>query len=155
MLALSWASNFSMAGTGPIPIKRGETPAVLALSMRAKGVKLNSFIAFSLASNKAAAPSFTPDALPAVTVPFLRKGVGSCANFSSEVWRGCSSWSTIIVSALRVLISIGIISCLKRPASMALAARCCERRANSSWSWREMLKLSATFSAVSGMESIP
>ena len=46
----------------------------------------------------AAAPSLTPLAFPAVTDPFLRKGVGSDASFSIEVDLGCSSSSKIIDS---------------------------------------------------------
>jgi hypothetical protein len=49
----------------------------------------------------AAAPSFTPKALPAATVPpSLRDGVPSLPNASMLVARGCSSCSTTIGSPL-------------------------------------------------------
>ncbi len=103
----------------------------------------------------AAAPSLTPEALPAVTVPFSRNGVGSLASFSSDVSRGCSSVSTMIGSALRCGTLTGTISLARRPLACAFAVRCCERRANLSWSSREIWYSSATFSPVSGIESVP
>ena len=103
----------------------------------------------------AAAPSLTPDALPAVTVPGFRKGVFSLARFSRVVSaRGCSSRSTR-VSPLRPLIVTGAISLAKNPLSWAFAARCWLRNAKASWSARETWNSSATFSPVSGIESMP
>ncbi len=84
----------------------------------------------------ATAPSLTPEALPAVTEPPSRKGVGSLARASSEVWRGCSSRSTTTGSALRRGTGTGAISRARRPLAAALAARSWDRRANPSWSWR-------------------
>lgn len=52
---------------------RGSTPTTALLTIRANGFKLYDLIAFSLANKIAAAPSFKPEALPAVTVPSLRK----------------------------------------------------------------------------------
>src|ERR1035437_10646412 len=52
----------------------------------------------------AAAPSLTPDALPAVTVPFSRRNAGrNCPSFSVVVpARGCSSTSTSRLPRLSV-----------------------------------------------------
>ena len=103
----------------------------------------------------AAAPSFTPDALPAVTLPPSRRnGVLSLASASGDVSRGCSSRSTT-VSPLRPGIVTGVISRAKNPLAWAVAARCWLRSANASWSARDTWNSCATFSAVSGMESTP
>ena len=82
---------------------RGGTPAVAAATMRARGVSPCRFAASALATMTAQAPSFTPLALPAVTLPpSLRKGVGSLASASSVVsGRRCSSCSTLTGSPLR------------------------------------------------------
>ena len=110
----------------------------------------------SLARIIAAEPSFTPLALPAVTVPFSRKGVGSLASCSNVVCgRGCSSASTTTGSPFRCGIVTGSISAANRPLSMAAPAFCWDRRANLSWSSRLTCQRSATFSPVSGMESVP
>ena len=66
-------------GTGPMPMMRGGTPADAMPRMRARGVRPCAFTAASDAMIIAAAPSFTPDALPAVTVPGSRNGVLSLA----------------------------------------------------------------------------
>ena len=50
----------------------GSTPTVAKDTIFAIGFKPNS-VAFSFIINTAAAPSFNPEALPAVTVPFLSK----------------------------------------------------------------------------------
>jgi len=93
--------------------------------------------------------------LPAVTVPSGFTIPLSFASASSVVARGCSSRETIAGSPLRDGIETGTISSASLPASIAAAARCCERSANASWSARATLNSSATFSAVSGIESIP
>lgn len=59
----------SIAGIGPVPIILGSTPLWAIATIWAKG-----FISLLIASSfvirtTAAAPSFIPDALPAVTVP--------------------------------------------------------------------------------------
>ena len=68
------------------------------------------------------------------------------------VSRGCSSRSTT-VSPLRPLTVTGAISCARK--AWEAAAFCWERKAKASWSWRETWYCSATFSAVSGIESVP
>ena len=94
-------ASFRVAGTGPMPMMRGATPAVAPPSMRAIGVRPYFLAAASEATISAAAPSLTPEALPAVTVPPSRNGVGSLASVSTVVpARGCSSLATTIGVAL-------------------------------------------------------
>ena len=62
-----------MAGTGPIPIIEGSTPATAIETILAIGWRLYWVMAFSLARINAAAPSFIPEEFPAVTVPSLIK----------------------------------------------------------------------------------
>ncbi len=103
---------------------------------------------------RAAAPSLTPDALPAVTVPGLRANGLSLASPSSVVsGRGCSSFATTTGPARPPGTSTGAISAAKKP--VALPARSCERSANASWSLRAICSSSATFSAVSAIWSTP
>ncbi len=78
-----------------MPMMRGSTPADAAATMRALGVSPNRFTACSVAMSSAQAPSFTPEALPAVTEPFALNGVESFASCSSVVSRGCSSLLTM------------------------------------------------------------
>jgi hypothetical protein len=66
---------------------RGAKPAVAMPTTRAFGVKPCLMAASSEANNKAHAPSFTPDALPAVTVssgPFTPLSLESIANVGSQ-----------------------------------------------------------------------
>ena len=49
------------AGTGPMPMMRGSTPAELAARMRAIGLRLFCVANFSLARTTAAAPSVIPE----------------------------------------------------------------------------------------------
>ena len=85
----------------------------------------------------AAAPSLTPEELPAVTVP-------PCGT-ASVVWRacralvsrGCSSRSTTVGSPCGRGSSTGAISRASRPRFCAAAARCWLRSAKASWSARE------------------
>ena len=58
-----------VAGTGPMPMMRGATPAAAMPTTRAIGVRPCARAAASEATISAAAPSLTPEALPAVTVP--------------------------------------------------------------------------------------
>src|SRR5205809_8006878 len=59
------------AGTGPMPMYFGSTPADAKALMRAIGFRPSSFNFLELHKTTAAAPSLRPDALPAVTEPFL------------------------------------------------------------------------------------
>ncbi|MNP20096.1 hypothetical protein D3C76_1126570 [compost metagenome] len=155
-LRLATSSTLRVAGTGPMPMIRGSTPAVAMATTRPRAVRPWRLATSGLASNSAQAPSLTPEALPAVMLPPSRNGVPSLASCSRVVSpRGCSSCSTTLVGPLRWGISTATISLARRPLAWAAAARCWLRRAKASWSAREMLNCSATFSAVSGMESMP
>ena len=149
------ASSFFVAGAGPMPMMRGGTPATADATMRARGTRPCFRAAASDATIVAQAPSLTPDALPAVTVPSGRTTPLSLASDSSVVARGCSSRSTTTGSPLREGTLTAAISSARRPAAIASAARCCERSAKASWSARAIANSAATFSAVSGIESIP
>src|SRR5437667_7426202 len=59
------------AGTGPMPMYFGSTPAEAKALILAIGFNPSSFDFFKLHKTTAAAPSLIPEALPAVTVPFL------------------------------------------------------------------------------------
>ena len=99
----------------------------------------------SLITITAAAPSFSGQQLPAVTVPSGRNTGFSCETASRVVpGRGPSSCDTSVPSG----VVTGTISRSKNPLAMAFSARFCERTPNSSCSSREMLSRSATFSAV-------
>src|SRR5919109_86471 len=80
------------AGTGPMPMYFGSTPAEANALIRAIGLSPSSFTLRAEASTTAAAPSLMPEALPAVTVPFL-SNAGFRLFIASSVapWRGYSS----------------------------------------------------------------
>jgi hypothetical protein len=104
--------------------------------MRAMGVNPCFSTAAAEASSRAAAPSLTPLALPAVTVPPSRTKGLSLASASAVVSaRGCSSTSKVTVS-LRPFTVTGVICAASTPSCCARAARCWERRAKASWSAR-------------------
>ena len=84
-----------------MPMIRGGTPATAAPTTRARGVRPLRFAASSEATIIAAAPSLTPEALPAVTVPSRRTIGFNFASASTLVLRGCSSRSTTTGSPLR------------------------------------------------------
>ena len=93
-----------------MPMMRGATPAVAIPTTRAFGVKPFLEAAVSLANKMAQDPSFTPLALPAVTVPLGRTIGLSLASVSRLVVRGCSSVSTTMGSPFFCGIVTGVIS---------------------------------------------
>ncbi len=90
------ASSFCAAGTGPMPMMRGvDARAGHAEHPRARRAGRALRTASARPGSAAAAPSLTPEALPAVTVPSARTIGFSFASASSVVSaRGCSSLST-------------------------------------------------------------
>ncbi|MPN17491.1 hypothetical protein SDC9_164845 [bioreactor metagenome] len=122
MLALFNASF--IAGTGPSPITEGSTPPCPTDTNSAIGFNPCSLTAFSDATSTILAPSFIPDAFPAVTVPsFLNAGL-NFESFSKSVFLfGYSSVSTITEPFL-VFTSIGTISSTNLLLSIALIAFC-------------------------------
>ena len=105
-----------------MPITRGGTPAVAMPTTRAFGVRPYLPAVASSASSSAHEPSFTPLALPAVTVPSGLTTPLSEASFSRLVSRGCSSVSTTTGSPLRCGIVTGVISRARWPAFCAATA---------------------------------
>ncbi len=71
----SFKSSFLVAGTGPIPITRGNTPAVAIPNILTFGLKPYFFTALPEAINNAAAPSFIPEAFPATRKLLLKLGL--------------------------------------------------------------------------------
>ncbi len=91
------ASAASVAGTGPMPITLGATPATPQDTSRTSGVSPNSAARSGVVTTHIEAASFCPLELPAVTVAsgscLSRTGL-SFARLSIEVsGRGCSSVS--------------------------------------------------------------
>ncbi|MNL44135.1 hypothetical protein D3C87_1666910 [compost metagenome] len=75
------------AGTGPMPMVAGSRPLVPKAAMRAKGLRPRAAAFLALITTTAAAPSFRPDALPAVTLPALSKAGRRPASASALVLR--------------------------------------------------------------------
>ncbi|MCY1442652.1 hypothetical protein D9M71_590290 [compost metagenome] len=131
------SSSLRTAGTGPMPITRGATPALAMPSTFARGVRPCFFTASAEARISATEPSFTPEALPAVTVlPSPLTGFSLVSASRVVSGRRCSS-ASITVSPFLPLITTGTISSAKKPSAWARPARCWLRRAKASWSARE------------------
>ena len=92
-----------------------------------------------------------PDALPAVTQPFLLNAVGSFASTSIVV--SGRMWSSRAKTSvpLRVFSSTGTTSSSKRPSAQARAASCWLRIAYSSCASRLTPYFAAQFSAVAAI----
>ena len=121
-------SSFCTAGTGPMPITRGSTPALAQPITRASGVTPSRLARSALISTTAAPPSVMPEDDPAVTIPGCpstspNTGVSFC-RFSIVVpARGCSSASTVIDLPFRSVTVTGAISSRNRPVRIADSAR--------------------------------
>ena len=116
MLENAMVAGFTAAGIdafvlGPIP-----TPAVAMPTTRARGIRPWRDAAPSAARISAQAPSFTPDALPAVTVPSGLTTPFNLASASRLVSRGCSSAVTTTASPFFCATVTGQISASKKPA---------------------------------------
>ena len=125
-------------------------------AMRARGLRPCAARRASLATSSAQAPSLTPEALPAVTVPPARNGVAELRE------RLEARLARMLVACRRRpgrpssrAASPATISAARRPLACAASARCWLRSANASWSARDTSKSAATFSPVSGIESMP
>ena len=116
---------------------RGGTPAEAMPVMRAVGVSPCFFTAASEAISMAAAPSLTPEALPAVIVPGWRTNGLSLASASAVVsGRRCSSLLDRDRAGLAARHHHRLDLLGKESRACAFAARCCERSAKASWSLR-------------------
>ena len=90
------SSALRIAPIGATPMYSGSLPHVAAVMMRARGLRPSSLAFVSLMMSVAAAPSFSGQALPAVTVPSSRKAGLSVESFSIVVpGRGPSSLSNV------------------------------------------------------------
>ena len=146
----------AVAGTGPMPIVRGGTPARPQLTMRTSGLRPSSSAFARVVTIVAAAPSFWPDALPAVTVEFssilARSALSLPSDSRDAPGRMCSSSVICCSGCLRVAgIVIGTISSANTPLSVAAAARRCDSTARRSCSSRPIEYSARRFSAVSIM----
>ena len=111
-------------GSARCPITAGSTPTVAKLAIRASGVSPRRFASAADITTSAAAPSFSPLAFPAVTVPSLLNAGRSLAIISAVLsWRIYSS-SLTTMSPLRPLIVTGVISSLNRPLFCARHSPC-------------------------------
>ena len=121
----AFAKALFAASTGPMPIILGATPAAPIETIRANGFNEYFFNASSDANSNAAAPSFKPEALPAVTVPsFLN--AGRSFDKTSVVVLGFinSSSANKIESPFFFGIDTADISFANRPRSLAAVAFC-------------------------------
>ena len=138
-----------MAGTGPMPIVSGGTPPTPQDTSRANGRSPRSGARSGCVTTQIAAPSFWPDALPAVTVasgssrPMIGRSPASTSTLVSG--RMCSSVSTV-----RRFTGTGTISSANRPRARRRGRRWL-RTASSSCSARGMPYSRRRFSAVSIM----
>ena len=91
--------TFWMAGTGPMPISAGATPAAALEPTKASTSIPKDFARSASIKINAAAPSLTPEALPAVTEPegSLVNAGRSLARARGGRWTRCSSMSTKMV----------------------------------------------------------
>ena len=147
----------SPPGWGRCPSTRGATPAVAQPSTRAIGVQAVGLRRRSDARTSAAAPSLTPEALPAVTLPSGRhdaaqlrqrlagrRGAG-CSSFATGVRRPCGPGRRpATISASKHALRFGRRRALLRAQRESVLIRA-----------RHAVNSSATFSAVSGIESTP
>ena len=144
------SSSRRVAGTTPIPMTCGSTPAAATPTTRAIGVTPRDAARSAASTTMAAAPSVMPEELPAVTVPPSSLKTGGSRPRATSVASGrmCSSRRTSVSPPLTGTFT-ATISSSKRPAAAALAARCWLRRAKASCSSRGILYIPARRSAVS------
>ncbi len=139
-----------MAGTGPMPMSRGSTPALAHPSRRARGVRPRALACSADVNTTAAPPSVIPDEEPAVMMP-SPNAVGSFRRLSIVAsGRGCSSRSTTTLCPFTVTVT-GAISRAKCPPSAAAFAFRWLSSANRSDASRVMAYCFARISAVSPM----
>ena len=143
--------TFLVAATGPMPMMRGSTPASSPPIHVAIGVIPSSLAFSSLMTITAAAASFIPDELPAVTTPsFLKAGLSFARDSFVVPGRLLSSVSNMVSPFLPWIVT-GTISSLKRPEVIAFSALSWLHAENSSSSSRVRCHSSAMFSAVMPM----
>ena len=140
------------AATGPMPMIAGSRPTVAKLAMRPNGFRPSCAAFLAVMTITAAAPSFRPDALPAVTPPALSKAGRKAARPSALLLRLMnSSLSKTSGSPFFCGMLTATISSLNLPASCAAAALVWLPSASSSCDARLISNFLATFSAVMPM----
>src|SRR5690606_14929507 len=123
--ALSAASRIAISG---VYARYGASHADCPYErMVASGVAPRSVAHASSATITAAAPSLTPGALPAVTVPCGENAGFSFASASRLVSRRGPSSVSIVTTCFFCMTLTGTISSAMRPSSIAARARWCER----------------------------
>ena len=140
------SSSFCTAGIGPIPITRGSTPATAEPTNAPSGSTPSAAARSSLAITSAAAPSLIPLELPAVTVPSFAKrrlsatraSRASCPRAGARPRSSSPTGNELVGEAT---------------GRVRRGPRRCDSSANASWSSRETLHRSATFSPVSPIDS--
>ncbi len=116
-----------------MPIILGATPAAAEATIRAWGVNPWCLSASSDPSSNAQAPSFTPEAFPAVIVPFgFTMGFSFDSASSVVSGRACSSFEKSRESPFFCGTGTATISCFNLQLRMPSAARCWLLRANRS-----------------------
>ena len=78
-------SAFCVAGTGPVPITAGSTPATAVARTFTSGLRPSDLARSSLITSSAAAPSLSGELLPAVTVPMPGMNAGCSAASASRL----------------------------------------------------------------------
>ena len=129
------SSTLRVAGTGPMPITSGCTPALAPRHVRGRGARAPaSRSASSLTSSRPAAPSLSGEELPAVTVPPARNTGLSAAQLLQRV----SARMPSSASTARRRRATGRSSAAKSPRRGRAAARWWLRSANASCRSRSM-----------------
>ena len=139
------SSAIRIAGAGPIPIRRGSTPAAAHVTTLASGSTPSCSQPAPETSSSAAAPSLSGLEFPAVTVPSAAKtGRRPASRSSVESDRGPSSTATDPPSAS----TTGTSSPSNRPDRWAASARSWLPNAKRSWASRVIEYSAASTSAV-------
>ena len=98
------SSALRVAGTGPMPMTAGSTPATAVETTRASGLRPSARARSASTSSTAEAPSLIPELLPAVTDPPSGRNAGRSRASASRLVsaRGCSSRSMTSGSPFRL-----------------------------------------------------
>jgi len=144
----AFRSAAGIASTGASPMISGDRAVTAVDTIRASGVRPRSLALTSLITTRAAAPSLSAQAFPAVTVPSGRNTGCSWLTLSMVTpGRGPSSRETTVPSG-RVA---GVISRAQKPEAICASARFWLRTAKASCSSRDIPSSCCTFSAVCPM----
>ncbi len=119
----AFCSTMRIASTGVIITHLGSRPLVACATMRASGVRPRAAASAADITTSAAAPSFSPGALPAVTVPVgVKAGLSAARVIGVVSSRTDSSRSNTTAGPFFAAIDTGRISSAKAPAARAATA---------------------------------